>query len=589
MFNQKQWFLKRRSQLYLGSSEMNTSFNKFKGSIFAIIFGLIIASFVITASGTNVLTYFKILFMYAFASFPAKNWDSTLVWWAIYIVAGLALVVSFRSGMFNIGVSGQMLAAGAVIITIGIRYDLSQPVAIICALFAGILTACLVAVTIVLLKVLFNVHEVVTSILLNWTIWYLIKWLLKSSTDLYDGTHGATNPLHQNMSMNINGYNCILPLLIAFSLAIVIWFLFKKTTLGYKIKTVGLNPFAADYSGINRKRYAITSFIISGALAGVMAFIYYVAKNPSISFLSDNLPTIGFDSIAVALVGQINPWGVVGAAFLWGLIKSGGSIGTVLSLPTATGDIIFGVIIYSAACAVLLARFQPIKFLIRYCNVTFNRNKRNSFNNYVKNMGKYFIKIFKIKKEYRGKIRNLKNEISKENTLKINELKQTAATKIAQAAKSKEKIASEIKELQQSLKVATNKQNTAAINELKKTCDQAIARDSDLKATIKQLQQDLKKAIQQVKTASPHISLQELITTKQDKISVCWSQLLQEQKALGHFIHKQYESIWKKGKIGNWNRRQKAKKAIYGESLNEYINERINYIKTTTKINFKTR
>lgn len=525
MFKQKTWFLKRRSRLYLGSNEMNSSFTKFKGSLFAIIFGLIIACLVIIASGQNAFTYFQLLLTYAFTSWPANNWDNTLVWWAIYIVAGLALVISFRSGMFNIGVAGQMLAAGAVVIAIGIRYDLSQPLAIIIALFAGVLAAILVALVTVLLKVFFNVHEVVTSILLNWTIWYLIKWLFKSSKDLYDADHGTSAAIHDSMNMSINGYNCILPLLIAIILIMTVWFLLKKTSLGYKIRTVGLNPFAAAYSGINYKYYSIISFIISGALAGVMAVIYYIAKNPSISFLTDDLPTIGFDSIAVALVGQINAIGVVGAAFLWGLIKSGGSIGSVLTLPTATGDIIFGVIIYSAACAVLLSRLQPIKFLVRYFNIAFAKEKRKVTNGFIGKMYYHFIENFKIKKEYN----KLKSDLIKEKNNKINQLKKEY-NKILWDDKSK------VKNLKQNLSQEINKVN------------------NDI-----------------------NLQLQVVINNKNDKVGVNWAQFFQENKALRHYIYKQYNAIWKKGKIGNWNNLQQKLKVVYAESLNTYINEKMKY------------
>lgn len=402
---QKKWFWVRRSRLFLGSKEMNTSVSKFKGSIFAVILGLLMGIIVIAGTGNNPITFFHYLLFFAFSSVGYNQWDNTLVWWAVYIVAGLALVMSFKTGMFNIGVAGQMLAAGAVVIAIGIRYDLSQPLAIIVALVCGVLAAALVAAVTALLKVWFNVHEVVTSILLNWTIWYLVKWLLTTSKDLYDDSRGATMPFHDSMSFAIGGYKFILPLIIAGILVVVVWFILKKTTLGYKVKTVGLNPNAADYAGISRRRYAFTSFVISGALAGTMAVIYYVGMNPSMSFSSDTLPAIGFDSISVALVGQISPFGTVAAAFLWGLIKSGGPIGSVgLGIPNAVSDIIFGVIIYSAACAVLLARIAPMRFLISYFNVVGETTRRKKFHSYFGSMWKNFIKTFTIKREYRQKL-----------------------------------------------------------------------------------------------------------------------------------------------------------------------------------------
>lgn len=422
-FQQKRWFWARRTRLYFGSRELQGSVSKFKGSVFAVILGLIIGMIVIAATGNNAFTYFHYLLFFAFSSYGFNNWDNTLVWWSIYIVAGLALVMSFKTGMFNIGVAGQMLAAGAVVLAIGIRYDLSQPVAIIVALICGVLAATLVAAVTALLKVWFNVHEVVTSILLNWTIWYLVKWLFTTSKDLYDTSSNASMPVHENMSFAINGYKFILPIILALTLVVVVWFILKKTTLGYKVKTVGLNANAADYAGISRRYYGFTSFVISGALAGVMGVIYYVGMNPSLGFASDILPAIGFDSISVALVGQINPFGTVAAAFLWGLIKSGGPIGSVgLGIPQALSDIIFGVIIYSAACAVLLSRISPIKSLISYFNVVCDKPKRKKYHHYLTNMWKDFLKSFKIKKEYNDKIRAWKKVNKNQNEQELTNL-----------------------------------------------------------------------------------------------------------------------------------------------------------------------
>lgn len=607
MFKQKTWFFKRRAQLYLGSNEMTSSFSKFKGSIIAIIFGLIIACFVIIGSGKNAITYFQLLFTYAFTSWPVNNWDNTLVWWAIYIIAGLALVVSFRTGMFNIGVAGQMLAAGAVIIAIGVRYNLSQPITIIFAMLAAVLAAILVALTTVLLKVWFNVHEVVTSILLNWTIWYLIKWLFKSSKDLYDQSHGTTTHVHENMSMTIGVYNCILPLLIAGVLVFLIWFLFKKTTLGYKVRTVGLNPNAAAYAGINNKRYSIISFAISGALAGIMAVIYYIAKNPSISFLSDDLPTVGFDSIAVALVGQINPIGVVGSSFLWGLIKSGGSIGTVLQLPNATGDIIFGVIIYSAACAVLLSRIQPVTFLIRYCNIMFSHHKRKTANSYLIKMYDCFINTFKIKKEYNQQIKELKIAINKKKQLAIKQLTTKSLVQIEQYRKEKHELQLKIKQVTikyqdqlKLLKQPTITNNNHIKSQTKITNDQFKTQNKEQLAILKKtykldnnelvqakkqiailiikLKHQLKKNIADI-NGTIDLNLQTLVNTRIDKVGVMWAQIAQTRKALNHYMYKQYNLMWKKGKLGNWNNVHKQKKVVYGESLNTYINEKMEYEK----------
>lgn len=509
-FQQKTWFWKRRTKLYLESQELKGNLSKIKGSVFAVILGLLIGVIVIAATGNNPLTYFHYLLFFAFSSYGYNNWDTTLVWWTIFIIGGLALLVSFKSGMFNIGIVGQMLAAGAVVIAIGIRYDLSQPLAIFVAFIAGILAAMLVSIVTISLKVLFNIHEVVTAILLNWTIWYLIKWIFTTSGDLYDDSSGASVQVHESMNLVINGYKFILPLVIALLLVAFVWFIFKKTTLGYKVKTVGLNPFAADYAGISRKKYAFTSFVISGALAGVMAVIYYVAMNPSLNFASDDLPTIGFDGISVALVGQTNALGIVIAALLWGVIKSGGPIGSVgLGIPTSLSDVIFGVIIYSAACAILLSRFEPFKALIRFLNVNFSKT-RTQYYQYLGNIFKDWKNISQIRNRDNKTIKNLKKVI---------------------------------------------------------------------KTTIDKQTKEIKKQ-----------ELYELIITKKENIQVAKAQIQQKQKILKNFYHQEYQKIWTTGMIGINHQASNAKKALYGQSLDNYITTRMIYEENIHKLkeNYRT-
>lgn len=501
---QKHWFWKRRTKLYLESENLKSGFNKIKGSVFAVILGLLIGIIVILATGNNPISYFHYLLFFAFSSYGYNNWDTTLVWWAIFIIAGLALLVSFKSGMFNIGVAGQMLAAGAVVIAIGVRYDLKQPLAVFVAFIAGILAAILVAIVTVSLKVLFNIHEVVTAILLNWTIWYLIKWIFTTSSDLYNDGSGASAPIHESMNLAIDGYKFILPLIIALFLVVFVWFILKKTTLGYKVKTVGLNPFAADYAGISRKKYTFTAFVISGALAGVMAVIYYLGMNPSLNFASDDLPTIGFDGISVALVGQINAFGIVASALLWGIIKSGGPIGSVgLNIPASLSDVIFGVIIYSAACAILLAKFEPFKALIRFLNVNFTKARRQ----YYQHLGQIFNRwknIFQVRRKNNRTIRELKKII----------------------------------------RTTTDKQNKA-----------------------------IKKQ-----------ELYDLLITKKENIQVAKVQVQQKRKALKNFYRQEYQKIWTTGIVGINHQAANAKKALYGQSLDNYITAKMIYEENMHKL-----
>ena len=299
--------------------------------VLAIITAVILGGIIIALAGGNPIAGYLGLVEGAFGSASALS--ETAVWATPYIFAGLAVAVGFKGGLFNIGGEGQ-LAFGAVVSAL-IGYGLPEwlhmqvsplihiPLAVGLGMLAGALWAAIPGA----LKAFTGGHEVINTIMMNYIAINITSFLLNGPMrDPNPGVLTARTPeialsarvpvLFPATSLRVHwGF------ILALVMAAVIWWLLWKTTLGFEIRTVGSNPDAAKYAGINVKRTIILTMAISGALAGLAGAIEVTALNyrhePGFS------SGYGFDAIAIALLGKTNPWGVVLAAILFGAMRNG--------------------------------------------------------------------------------------------------------------------------------------------------------------------------------------------------------------------------------------------------------------------------
>ena len=273
-----------------------------------------------------------------------------------YILAGLAVAVGFKCGLFNIGAEGQFgigaLTSAFVGYSIhGLPWYIHLPLAMLAGAAGGALWGAIPG----LLKGLTGAHEVVTTIMMNYISYSLSNWLLNGPMKA-PGFRPLT-PVVENSAMLPRffpaplrfNWGFIVALAVA---ALVYWFLFK-TTIGFEIRAVGANPDGARYAGMNIVKNFVIAMTLSGALAGlagasqVLGIDHWVGQGFSAGY--------GFDSIAIALLGQSHPLGVVLAAFLWGTLRSGAtSMQFTAGVPIEIISIIQGlVIVFVAAPAVI--------------------------------------------------------------------------------------------------------------------------------------------------------------------------------------------------------------------------------------------
>lgn len=295
----------------------------------AILTAMIVGGVIIAMVGGDPFAAYVGLAQGAFGSFKALS--ETAVWATPYIFAGLAVAVAFKGGLFNIGAEGQ-LALGAVAAALvgytlpeALGFNLPPILHIVLAVGVGMLVGALWAAIPGALKAYTGGHEVINTIMMNYIALNMTSYLLngpmkdKSPTNVI-----ARTPLiaeSARIPPLFEGYRVHWGFVFALLVAFVVWWLLWKTTVGFEIRTVGLNPDAAKYAGINFRRTIILAMVLSGLLAGLAGAIEVTGLNYrhelgfSIGY--------GFDAIAIALLGKTHPLGVVLAALLFAGMRNG--------------------------------------------------------------------------------------------------------------------------------------------------------------------------------------------------------------------------------------------------------------------------
>ncbi len=245
------------------------------------------------------------------------------------IGSGLGLAVGFRAGLFNIGGQGQMIFAAIGAGWIGFALQLPWPLHMLLAMVIGILSGALWAGIAGLLKALTGAHEVITTIMLNHTAYYVLFFLLATPGLLQ--APGSANPKTPPMLASAqmpklfgSGYHVHLGFVFALAAVAVTWWLMERSRLGFTFRAVGENPHAARVAGIDVSRTTVWVMLVSGALVG-LAGVTQVLGTSTTGFSTDVDAGMGFDAITVALLGRSSPIGVLGAAILFGGFRAGGA------------------------------------------------------------------------------------------------------------------------------------------------------------------------------------------------------------------------------------------------------------------------
>ncbi len=335
--------------------------------LFAILLSLLAGAVVILFLGKNPVAAYQNLLQgsgllpkpsYAGYKSMLTDFTSFMNAWTPMLFASLAVAVALRAGLFNIGVSGQMLTAG-FIATLAVGYSsLAAPVAKPLVLVVGILAGGAVGGLIGWLKHQFNINEVVSSIMVNYIAQYVISFFI--NTYYVNPVSRQSNAVSKAarltlMDTPVGNLKMDIPLgiLLAVATAVAIKFVLDRTVFGYEIKCVGTSRNAARYAGIHVGRNVIASMVLSGSLAGLAGVTYYLGYFGSIQ--PRVLPGTGFDAIAVSLLADSNPVGIIFSSFLITIISKGSTyMNSSSGLESEIASVITGVILLFSACGAFI-------------------------------------------------------------------------------------------------------------------------------------------------------------------------------------------------------------------------------------------
>jgi ABC-type uncharacterized transport system permease subunit len=266
-----------------------------------------------------------------------KPLTETLTFATPLIVAGLGVALSFRVGLFNIGGRGQVIVAAAVAAWISWSFPMPPVVAFLVATLGAIIGGAIWGGLVGFLKARTGAHEVIVTIMLNYIAFYLVSFGLRTPGFLQ--ASGSNNPRSPGALPNaiyptltdlitalggpITSFRVSVGFLIAIAATIFVWYLFARSSTGFRFRAVGENANAARVAGINVKWVYILAMIMAGALVG-LAGADQVLGTTTTGFSSGVDSGIGFDAITVALLGRSRPWGVFFSGLLFGALQAGG-------------------------------------------------------------------------------------------------------------------------------------------------------------------------------------------------------------------------------------------------------------------------
>ena len=426
----------------------NTFFNsynypsrrKFYDSGWSILLGCVLTIIVIACLGYNPM---EVLYWIGNNSINSNVLIPTIV---SFLLASLSIAICFKAGIFNIGVSGNMMLSGFITLFI-IRQDIqnfgqSSIGSILLAILLSIVLGVFSSLIIGFLKTYLGLNEVVTSIMLNWIIFFLIRYFVITNSPLLATSDDLSNELTSSYNINqipsffyieygswyTSGWTWVLITLGLFS-SFFIWALIKYSKFGYKIRMLGLNPDASDYSGTNKKHLSLIVMIISGVLSALAGFIWYFSTQQGQLNISITMGPlyVGFTAIAISLIVFDNPIAIIFSSILFSFVSVGSkNLMAFPEFPTEMIDIISGIFIYSAAFSILFSRFLPYQWtrnfvvLVRYKDYRMNYWK--NWSAYIKYINGFYLEkkeLFLLWKQHHKDWRQIRQDTK--NKIKIEE------------------------------------------------------------------------------------------------------------------------------------------------------------------------
>lgn len=334
-------------------------------SLISIVLGLLVGAIALLIAGRDPIQAYSAMIEGIFGKPKYIAW--VIIRSTPLILTGLSIAFAFKTGLFNIGAEGQFIIGALVATMVGSVMPLPAIIHIPLTLLMACLGGAIWGGFAGWLKSKFGINEVIAAIMLNWIAFYLSNFAIKN-TWLAKPNSEASVSIHDSATIGIHWLTDLVGpatkvnwgIVISIVFILVIAFILFKTTLGFELRGVGHNKFGAEYGGIDVNKSILKSMAIAGMLSAVAGAIQVMGVAQNITILAAP-EGYGFDGIAVALIANSNPIGVIFSGLLFGAFKYGGTKMQAVGAPSEVVNIVIGSIVYFIALSSVL-RMLYIKF-----------------------------------------------------------------------------------------------------------------------------------------------------------------------------------------------------------------------------------
>lgn len=336
--------------------------NKFQNlliPILSVLLGLLIGAIIIMLIDKDPFEAYQYLFEGALGT--PKGIGETLKIMSPLILTALGFSVAYKAGFFNIGLSGQALAGWLSSVWVALLFpDLPRIVLLPLCILVGVLAGAIWAGIAGVLKAYFHSSEVITTIMLNYIILYFNDYVIRNV--MTNPPADKTNQIPEAASLKVDfltqltdNSNIHTGIFISILVAILIHIMLKKTTVGFELRAVGMNPFAAEYAGMNAKKNIVRSMLISGALAGLAGVMEGLGQFQNIHSQNGVSLAIGFTGMAVSLLALGHPIGIILSALLFSILESGSTdMALFANIPRELVTVITSIIIFFVGASYIM-------------------------------------------------------------------------------------------------------------------------------------------------------------------------------------------------------------------------------------------
>ncbi|MFQ5793899.1 MAG: ABC transporter permease [Candidatus Bipolaricaulia bacterium] len=328
----------------------------------ASLLGLIIGAILMAIWGFNPFEAYLALFQGAFGDRYAIT--TTLADATPLILTGLTFAIGVRAGLFNIGAQGQMLVGAAAAVSASL-FTLPPGIHILVALAFGMIAGAVWSLPASILKITRGVHEVISTIMLNWVAWFFALYAISNLlVDPSRAEKSISIVPSSRFPLLMQGSDLSAAIFASVVFAIIIYFILWHLPRGYEIRGVGLNPDASRYAGVSQWTTTNLAFVLGGFAAGLAGATQVLGRPPTFALFGDlsNLANLGFDGIAVALIGRNHPIGILFSAVFFGALTTGARLMQIQAgVPLEMVRAVQGAIIIAVAIPELLGLFNRLR------------------------------------------------------------------------------------------------------------------------------------------------------------------------------------------------------------------------------------